>query len=109
MRLLAQVLPVNIGDQFLGTEATPLKETTGLSNIVSLVVRIGFVVSGVLILFFIVFAGFQIVASAGSNNPEGAKKGKEAATTAAVGFAIVFTAYWIVRLIEVIVGVNIIS
>lgn len=100
---------VDIGSQFLGPGASPLKESTGLASIVSLVVRIGFVVSGILILFFIVFAGFQIVVGAGSNNPEGAKKGKEAASAAAIGFAVVFTAYWIVRLIEVIIKVNIIS
>ena len=44
-----------------------------------------------------------------ANNPEAAKKGQQAATAAAIGFVIVFAAYWIVRLIEVIINVNIIS
>ncbi|HSX48984.1 MAG TPA: hypothetical protein VLE44_01880 [Candidatus Saccharimonadales bacterium] len=104
MKLLAQTF-VPIG----GTFGSPFGNGKTLGDLTSLIVRIGFVLSGVLILFFIVFAGFQIVAGAGSNNPDAAKKGKEAATTAAVGFAIVFTAYWIVRLIEVITGAKIIS
>ena|SRR5260221_8802973 len=96
---------VNIGEVF----KSPFGTTNTLGDLVSLIVRIGFVVSGVLILFFMIFAGFNIIAGAGSNNPEAAKKGQQAATSAALGFGIVFVAYWIVRLIEVITGAKIIS
>lgn len=109
MKLLAQAAGVPIGDTFIGPQASPLKESTGLATLVSLMIRIGFVVSGVLILFFIIIAGFNVIAGAGSNNPESAKKGQQAATYAVVGFVIVFMAYWIVRLIEVATKVNIIS
>lgn len=103
MKLLAQV---NIGQQF----GSPFGQTKTLGSLVSLVVRLGFVVSGVLILFFILFAGFNIIVGAGSNSPDAAKKGQQAATAAAIGFVVVFAAYWIVRLIEVIAGgIHIIS
>ena len=102
MKLLAQV---NIGQTF----NSPFGQTSTLADLISLIVRLGFVISGILILFFIIFAGFQIVAGAGGNNPDAAKKGQQAATSAAIGFVIVFAAYWIVRLIEVIIKVNIIS
>ncbi len=107
MKLLAKV---DIGGVF-GSPFGGTATTTGstLGDLVSLVVRIGFVVSGVLILFFIIFAGFQIDVGAGQNNPDSAKKGQQAASAAAIGFAVVFAAYWIVRLIEVIIKVNIIS
>lgn len=101
---------VDIGSWFkspFGGTATSQGKTLG--DLVSLIVRIGFVVSGLLILFFIVFAGFNIIAGAGSNNPEAAKKGQQAASAALIGFVVVFAAYWIVRLIEVISGSNIIS
>lgn len=81
---------------------SPFGVTSTVGDLVSLIVRIGFVAAGLLILFFIVFAGFQIIIGAGQNNPEAAKKGQQAATAAAIGFAVVFVAYWIVRLIEVI-------
>lgn len=102
MKLLAQV---NIGKEF----NSPFGQTQTLGDLVSLIVRIGFVVSGVLILFFIVFAGFSIITSAGSNNPEGAKKGQQAASAALIGFIVVFAAYWIVRLIEVITNTHFIT
>jgi hypothetical protein len=46
---------------------------------------------------------------AGKNDPEQAAKGKKAATTALIGFIIVFAAYWIVRIIELIFGVPFIT
>ena len=107
MKLLAQVsnAPVQIGSTF----GSPFGQTKTAGDLVSLIVRIGFVVSGVLILFFILLAGFNIVAGAGNNNPEAAKKGQQAATAAVIGFVVVFAAYWIVRLIEVITRAKIIS
>ncbi|HWA52312.1 MAG TPA: hypothetical protein VG895_04615 [Patescibacteria group bacterium] len=103
MKLIAQ--GVDIGSQF----NSPYGETATLGNLVSLIVKIGFVVSGVLILFFLVFAGFSIIQGAGSNNPDAAKRGQQAASAAVIGFVVVFAAYWIVRLIEVIIKVPIIS
>jgi hypothetical protein len=101
MNYLAQAAaPVDIGSKY----ASPFGQNYNLGDLVGLIVRIGFVVSGILILFFIVFAGFSMIQGAGSNNPEAAKKGQQAATAAAIGFVVVFAAYWIVRLIEVIAG-----
>jgi len=105
VKLLAQINRIDIGGRF----GSPFGQSATLGDLVSLIVRLGFVVSGVLILFFIVFAGFSIIAGAGQNNPEAAKKGQQAASAAAIGFVVVFAAYWIVRLIEVIIKVNIIS
>src|SRR5260221_1251378 len=104
MRFLAQV-PVDIGKDF----GSPFGQTKTLGDLTSLILKASFVVSGVLILFFIIFAGFQMVAGAGQNNPEAAKKGQQAASAAGLGFAIVFVAYWIVRLIEVITRAKLIS
>lgn len=103
MKLLAQ--GVDIGGQF----GSPFGTTHTLGDLVSLIVKISFVISGVLILFLIIFAGFSVIAGAGNNNPEASKRGQQAATAAAAGFAIIFVAYWVVRIIEIITKVNIIS
>lgn len=100
-----KLLAIDIGSTF----GSPFGRSATLGDLVSLIVRIGFVVAGLLVLFFILFAGFNIIAGAGSNNPESAKKGQQAASAAVLGFVVVFAAYWIVRLIEVISGVKIIS
>lgn len=104
MKYLAQV---DIGKEF----GSPFGVSGGstLGDLVSLVVKLGFVLSGLLILFFVIFAGFQMVVGAGSNNPEATKKGQQAATSALIGFVIVFVAYWIVRIIELITGFRFIT
>ncbi len=105
MNLLAQATaPVNIGTKF----GSPFGTTSTAGDLVQLIVRLGFIISGIFILFFIVFAGFSIIQGAGSNNPEAAKKGQQAASAAAIGFAVVFAAYWIVRLIEIVTGARLI-
>ena len=104
MKYLAQA-PIDIGNTF----KSPFGQSKTLGDLTSLIVRIGFVISGILILFFILFAGFQMIAGAGTNNPESAKKGQQAASAAALGFAIVFVAYWIVRIIELITGARLIT
>lgn len=102
MKYLAQV---DIGSKF----GSPFGQGKDLGDLVSFAVRGAFVVAGLFILFFILFAGFQVIAGAGQNNPDAAKKGKEAATAALVGFIIVFVAYWIVRIIEALTGVPFIT
>ncbi len=102
-------LAVDIGTSFFGNNSSPLAQLTSVGDLVSLILKISFVIAGVLILFFMVVAGFQMVAGAGTNNPESAKKGKEAASAAVIGFVIVFVAYWIVRIIEIISGLTLIS
>lgn len=103
--LIAQVPGVDIGKNFNSLFGV----SQNLGSLVSLILKISFVLAGILILFFMVVAGFQIVAGAGSNNPESAKKGQQAASAAAIGFVIVFVAYWIVRIIELISGLKLIS
>jgi hypothetical protein len=102
VNLLAQI---DIGKKF----DSPFGQTKTLGDLTSLVLKAGFVISGILILFFMIFAGFNIIAGAGNNDPKAAEQGKQAATSAALGFAIVFVAYWIVRLIEVLTGAHLIS
>lgn len=105
MYKLAQV---DIGNTFFGGGASPqLRTLTGVGGLVSLALRIAFVAAGILVLFFIIFGGYSLIASAGTNNPEQAARGKQAATAAVIGFAIVFCAYWIVQLIEALTGVTI--
>ena len=78
-------------------------------DLVSLILKSSFVIAGVGLLFLLIFAGFSIIMAAGKSDPEQAAKGKKAATTAVIGFIIVFAAYWIVRIIELIFGVDFIT
>ncbi len=105
-----KIAQVDIGSTFRSQfgQSSPLPQST-LGYAISLFVQIVFVLSGVLILFMVIFAGIKIVQGAGAGNPQEAEKGKQAATSALIGFVIIFSAYWIIKLIETITGVDFIT
>lgn len=98
-------LAVDIGSSF----GSPLGQTKTLGDLISIGLRVAFAVAGIFILFALVYAGFQMVAGAGKSDQQAAQKAQAAATSAAIGFVVVFTAYWIVRIIEAITGINFIT
>ena len=104
MNTLAQI---DIGEKF----GSPFGQADGqtLGGLVSIILQSSLAIAGVILLFLLIFGGIGIIAGAGNNNPEQAAKGKQAATAAVIGFIVVFSAYWVVRLIEVITGVDFIT
>lgn len=90
---------VSIQNSFLGG-STP--QTTG--SVVTTILNTAMAVAGVIILFMFIYAGIQMIAGAGSGKAENSEKAKQAATYAAIGFAIIFVAYWLIRLIELLAG-----
>jgi Zn-dependent protease with chaperone function len=81
----------------------------GFGNLVSIILSNAIVIAGILMFVLILAGGFGIIMSAGSNNPEGAEKGKKAITAAVIGFIIIFASYWIIKIIEKITGLTILE
>lgn len=77
-----------------------------VGNLVSTGLGIAFVVAGIILLVSFMIAGIGLISGAGQNNPEKLEKGKQALTSTVIGFVVVFTAYWIVKLIGNITGTN---
>ncbi len=103
-------LAVEIGENFFGKDSkTPLTEISGIGTLVSIIVNTAFVLAGIILLFFFIFGGISMIAGAGKDNPDQAAKGKQAITSALLGFIVVFASYWIVQLIELITGIIILG
>ena len=81
----------------------------GLGSLVSIILSNALVIAGVLMLILFIIGGIGIIAGAGQDNPEAAGKGKKAATSAVIGFIIIFASYWIVRIVEEVTGVDILA
>jgi len=81
----------------------------GLGGLVFLILSNAIFIASIILLFMLVFAGFSIMMGAGQSDPQKVAKGKEVATAAIVGFIIIFTAYWIIQLIEMVTGVQILQ
>ena len=106
MNYLSQV---NIGDKFVGASSTNLKEISGVSVYVSNIITAAISISGIILLFLLIGGGIGMITSAGKSDPKAVESGKKAATSALIGFIVVFSAYWIVKLIETITGLSLIS
>jgi len=107
---MKQLAQIDIGEKFFGPDsATKLKKLGGIGSLVSIVIQIAFALAGIVFILLLIAGGIAMIAGAGTDNPEQAAKGKRAATSALIGFIIVFVAYWIVQLIEVLTGITILQ
>ncbi len=77
----------------------------GISSIVSLFINIAFILSGLILLFFFIIGGIGMM-GAGQGDPAKAEQSKKTITSAIIGFVIVFTSYWIVKLISQLIGLE---
>ena len=84
-------------DTVAGTYSTP-------AEIVNVVVRNLFVVAGIIFFLMIIYSGFKFV----YQGKKGAEDVKTIMTAAVAGLGIMFASYWIVQILEIVTGVEII-
>ena len=102
MNKLAQV---SIGSTFLGN-TTNFQDLGSVGSIVSLFLKISFVLAGLILLFYFILGGIGMIGSAGKSDPKAAEQAKATITSAVIGFVVVFTAYWIVKLLGTLFGIE---
>ncbi|MDA1080003.1 MAG: hypothetical protein O2840_04935 [bacterium] len=99
-----------------GTEGIDLGNCLRLSNdaaikdvysepafLVNLIVRNLFVVGGVILFLMIFLAGYKFVAQ----GKKGMEEAKNIAKSALIGLILMFSAYWIVQIIQLLTGVDV--
>lgn len=86
----------------IGPEGKVLGITLG--DIIGSLVPFLLTLAGLLLLLYLIYGGFSLMMSRGDPKAMEAAKGK--ITNAAIGFAIVFTAYWLVQLLGQILGIE---
>jgi hypothetical protein len=102
-------LAVDIGTEFLGGSNANLKDPSGVGVYVTNIITGAISIAGIILLFFLILGGIGMISGAGKNDPKTVETGKKAATSALIGFIVVFSAYWIVKLIETITGLNLLG
>ncbi len=100
---------IDIEESFLNGSGQNLSDITSVNNYVSAIVTSAISIAGIILLFLLIGGGIGMIAGAGKSDPQSIEKGKKAATSALIGFIVVFCAYWIVKLIESITGLSLIS
>lgn len=103
--LLARNHGVDIGERF--NPPGFLKDTTGVGDLVSIILANALTLAGVLLLILLVGGGIGMIAGAGGDNPERVAQGKKAVTAALLGFLLILASFAIIQVIELITGLNI--
>jgi len=108
------LLSFKIGDEFwVRPEQGIGEETTigfhSIGEIISNLLQNVYVLAGILLFILLIVGGLSFIMGAGEDNPEKAKKGKQAITAALIGFVVIFCSYWIIKIIEIITGVSILN
>jgi hypothetical protein len=78
--------------------------SAGLGGIVSALIPYLMAFAGLILFLMFLFGGFTLLTAFG--NADKAKKGAGMLTSALIGFAIIFLAYWIMQLIQIMLGVK---
>ena len=107
---MRNLLTLNIGDQFwVKTDQGIASKGLTIGKIISGLLQNVYVLAGILLFILLIIGGFIFIIGAGNDNPEQVKKGKQALTAALIGFAIIFCSYWIIKIIEIITGLDILA
>ncbi len=75
------------------------------AGILSRVLFFAFPMAGLILFVMLLWAGFEMLS--GASTKKSMDAGRQRATTAIVGFLLLFVSYWIARLLEVIFGITI--
>jgi hypothetical protein len=101
---------MDIGQQLFNEGIGPVNNKflslNSVGGLVSLFLNGAFVLSGLILLFFFILGGIGMISSAGESDPQKAEQAKKTITSALIGFVIVFTSYWIVKLISTLLGIE---
>ena len=104
MRYLAlDTIPYSTYNQAIGLKAG----NNTLGGIISSFLPSLMTIAGLILFGMLVMGGFTMLA--GAADKEAQENGKKMITSALVGFFIIFLAYWIAQILQVIFKVNILS
>ena len=78
-----------------------------LGDVTSTLLPYALTISGLILFSMLVFGGFTMLA--GATDKESQEKGKKMITSAFTGFVIIFLAYWLAQILQVIFKINIVS
>ena len=97
---------VDLGTKFtLGVGGSAVKDTyKNPADLINLIVNNLMVVGGIILFFMIILSGFKFL----QDTAKGKEEAKKIMKSAIIGFIIMFSAFWIVQIIKVVTGTNIV-
>jgi hypothetical protein len=99
---LTEAFP-DLADMFKAGNATKTNENIAL--ILNEVLKYVFIIAGLLLLFYLIAGGFQLMTSPHEEKSVASARAK--ITNALIGFLLLFVSYWIVQIIQTILGFSV--
>lgn len=109
---MRNLLAVNIGNEWNLGNTTRIINANQFGSpgaLISIILKNVYMIAGILLFVLLIFGGISIILGAGQNDPKKAGQGQKAATAALVGFLVIFASYWIIQIIEVLTGIEILN
>lgn len=97
----------NIGDKLNFQDSTANAEYSTFNTLLNNILPNVYLAAGLVIFIMIVIGGFTILSNSG--NQEKTAEGAKTITSAIIGLLILFASYWIVQIIQVVTGVQILN
>lgn len=98
-----KVFAVDLGKEYGVADKFP-----DFGSLLSTVIFNVYIVAGVIFLILLIFGGITFIIGAGGSS-EKKQQSAKTITAAITGFIVIFTSYFIIQLIEVITGVQILN
>lgn len=98
------MLQINIGPE-LGSNISTNYPNIG--SLVSIILKNGLTIAGMILLALIIFGGVTYIMSAGSGDQKKMAQAQETLTSALIGFLVIFASYFIIQIVTVITGIKI--
>jgi len=104
-----QLAEVDIGKELLLQPGKGVESVGTIGSFISAILPNIYIIAGVILLLLLIFGGLTVIVSAGKNDPESTAKGSKAISAALMGFLVIFASYWIIQIIEIVTGIEILG
>lgn len=93
----------------MGTDRNLNETYPNIGSLVIVLLQNAYTLIGLILLVLLIFGGLMFIIGAGSDDQKKAAQGKAVITDALIGFAVVFLAYFIIQIVEVVTGLRILN
>lgn len=105
MKKIALTLPS--GEVITEPERFKFGGEAKIGDIISALLPYVYVLAGLTLFILLIIGGFGLLTSGGA--PEKIKAAQGKITSAVIGFVIIFISYWLVRILEIVLGISILG
>jgi hypothetical protein len=78
-------------------------------TLITMIVKNGAIVAGIILLTLLIVGGLMFIIGAGSDDLKKVQNAQNIIVSALIGFAVIFLAFIIIQIIQVITGLNILN